>query len=321
MVMDATHFNKAALISMVAALAGIPAFGQVDLAGNWISLQHEDWVERSPGPDPNDYTGYPVNDEARAMGLSYSSSSYSLPERECNLYPQHYILIAPMGFKIHPEEDPVTNRTRAWIVNGSLSRAPMTIWMDGRPHPSKNAAHTVDGFTTGFWDGNTLTTYTTHNLAGYYRRNGMPSSDEATMTMHFDRHGDYLTVTALMEDPIYFSEPFILSRTYHSEPGTALALQQAPCYPEAEVTNPKGDGYVPHYLPGKNPFVGEVTQRYHIPLETVLGGAETMYPEYRKKLKDQYVAPEKCVRYCCGWGGGEGTTTAGLHCITGGSGQ
>jgi hypothetical protein len=55
---------------------------------------------------------------------------------------------------------------------------------------------------------------------------------------------------------------------------------------------------------------------YHIPVEAVLGGAETMYPEFRKRLKDKYVAPEKCVRYCCGFGP-RGGNTAGLGCITG----
>ena len=47
---------------------------------------------------------------------------------------------------------------------------------------------------------------------------------------------------------------------------------------------------VPHYLPGKNLFLNEVTQRYNIPLEAVLGGPETMYQEYRKKLKAQIRA-------------------------------
>jgi hypothetical protein len=45
-----------------------------------------------------------------------------------------------------------------------------------------------------------------------------------------------------------------------------------------------------------------------------------MYPEYRKLLKDKYVPPEKCVRYCCGWGGGQGNAAPGLRCITGGTG-
>ena len=32
-----------------------------------------------------------------------------------------------------------------------------------------------------------------------------------------------------------------------------------------------------------------------------MGNAEELYPEYRKKLEANYVPPEKCTRYCCGW--------------------
>jgi len=41
--------------------------------------------------------------------------------------------------------------------------------------------------------------------------------------------------------------------------------------------------------------------------EVVLGGAETLYPAYRKKLKDTYVAPAKCPANC---GYGAFTTNA-----------
>ena len=61
----------------------------------------------------------------------------------------------------------------------------MTIWMDGRPHPSKNAPHDQTGFTTGVWNGDVLTAYTTHMKTGYIRRNGAPSSDQATITTTF----------------------------------------------------------------------------------------------------------------------------------------
>jgi hypothetical protein len=37
--------------------------------------------------------------------------------------------------------------------------------------------------------------------------------------------------------------------------------------------------------------MNEHTEKYNIPLEAVLGGPETMYPEYRKTLKDNYVPP------------------------------
>ena len=52
-------------------------------------------------------------------------------------------------------------------------------------------------------------------------------------------------------------------------------------------------GEVKRYLPGENPNINEMTEMWGIPVEAVMGGAETMYPEYRKKLKDTYKRPEK----------------------------
>jgi hypothetical protein len=83
----------------------------------------------------------------------------------------------------------------------------------------------------------------------------------------------------------------------------------APCSPAAEIARLDGTGEVPHILPGTNTFVSEVTKIFHIPEETVMGGAETMYPEYRKKLRATYVPPEKCIRYCCGWEGPDAVDT------------
>jgi hypothetical protein len=46
--------------------------------------------------------------------------------------------------------------------------------------------------------------------------------------------------------------------------------------------------------------MNEVTDTYNIPLEAVLGGPETMYPEYRKTLRDTYVMPPPCTQGCGG---------------------
>ena len=59
-------------------------------------------------------------------------------------------------------------------------------------------------------------------------------------------------------------------------------------------------GSVPHFLPGKNSFLDEMTKLYGIPAEAELGGAETMYPAYRDKIKDKFVMPAKCSRNCGG---------------------
>jgi hypothetical protein len=37
---------------------------------------------------------------------------------------------------------------------------------------------------------------------------------------------------------------------------------------------------------------------YHIPVEAAMGGAETMYPAFRDKIKDKFVIPPKCTRNC-----------------------
>jgi hypothetical protein len=132
---------------------------------------------------------------------------------------------------------------------------------------------------------------------------------------HIVRHGDLLTITTIVEDPVYLTEPYIRTHSWELDPKQQVF--PTPCEPVVEVPRPKG--VVPHYLPGENPFINEVTKLYGIPLEAVRGGAETMYPEYRKKIKDMYVAPVKCDRYCCGWGGGGMANVAILHCITGGS--
>jgi hypothetical protein len=55
---------------------------------------------------------------------------------------------------------------------------------------------------------------------------------------------------------------------------------------------------VPHYLPGENKWINELTQNRGIPVEAVMGGPATMYPEYRKVLKDTYKRPATCKVDC-----------------------
>jgi len=180
------------------------------------------------------------------------------------------------------------------MIGAWETRAPMTIWMDGRPHPGKNAPHDQTGFTTGVWNGSELIATTTHIKTGYIRRNGAPSSDQATITTHFLRHGDMLTLILFMEDPVYLTEPYILSRSYNLSTNP-VAIGGPPCIVGDEGVEP---GRVPHYLPGKNPYTDEMTKRYGIPEEAEMGGAQTMYPEFRDKIKDKFKLPAKCTLNC-----------------------
>jgi hypothetical protein len=296
------NLAKTLLFSMTAWLA-VPAAAEIDLGGSWANRQHQDWQDRNPGPEAVDYAALPINDDARARALSYTASLLSLPERQCLYYPPQYVEIGPQSIKMWSETDPVTGKIVAWKISASIDRAIRTIWMDGRPHPPSGAAHPFGGFSTGVWQGDTLTVSTTHVKAGYIRRNGVPTSDRATVTEHFMRHEDTLTITAIIDDPVYLTEPYVLSRSWKLDPKLQISPVPEPCSPAAEVARLDGTGTVPHILPGANPFIDEMTKILHIPREALMGGADTMYPEYRKKLQAIYVRPEKCVRYCCGWEG------------------
>jgi hypothetical protein len=314
-----TRMRTIALLILSLAVS-TPAFAQIDLSGTYASRMHEDWMERWPGPDVGDFTGLPLNDDGRARAIGYSPSQLSLPERQCLYYGPTYTVIGPFGAKIWSESDPVTGRIVSWNLSGAVDKTPRTIWMDGRPRPSAHARHTFDGFSTGEWRGNTLVVFTTHMKATPLRRNGVPTSDQATMTEYFVRHDDMLTITAIIEDPAYLTEPHVISRSYQFDPAVQIQVYPNPCNPVIEAPG-LGPGSVPHFVPGANPFIGELAKRYGLPVDVTLGGAETLYPEYRKKLQGQYLRPASCARYCCGWGGGNTGTigfgdSAALVCTT-----
>jgi hypothetical protein len=283
------------LTAVMTAAVSRPVLAQTDLSGSWAARNHEDALERGGGPYAVDYTGLPLNDDGRAKALSYSASQLAMIERQCGLWPPTYLAIGPFGMKIWNETEPVNGTTISWKIGAWEDRATTTIWMDGRSHPSKNAPHERGGFTTGTWEGTTLVAYTTHMKAGSIRRNGAPSSDQATMTTHFIRHGDLLTVLEIIEDPIYLTEPEIISKNFQLD-AAAISPVGPPCVPGYEGTS--GEGKVPHYLPGTNPSIDELTKFYGIPREATLGGAETMYPEFRNKIKATFVRPEKCTQNC-----------------------
>ncbi len=286
-----------------------PAFAELDLSGYWSTRQHQDWQDRNPGPEAVDYTGLPINEEGRARALSYTASLLSLPERQCLFYPPQYTEIGPQSIKMWAETDPENGKIVAWRISAAPDRSSRTIWMDGRPHPSANTPHPSAGFSTGVWKGDTLVVTTTHVKAGYLRRNGVPSSDQAKVTEFFMRRDDTLTITALIDDPIYLTEPMVISRSWKFDPALQFSGTPDACVPAAEIARLDGTGAVPNILPGENPFLDEMTKLYGIPRDATLGGAKTMYPEYRKQLQSAYVAPLKCYRYCCGWEGNAATTT------------
>ena len=171
-------------------------------------------------------------------------------------YVAPYAFNAPGSYRIWEERDPYTQRLIAIKMYGQISEGTRTIWMDGRPHPPAYAQHTWSGFSTGKYEGNTLTVYTTHLKRGWIRANGMPQSDEATLVEHFIRHGDRITYVSVVTDPVYLAEPF--SRTYTlmrniKEPDAWLYACD-----DGEQILGRRDDQVASYVWGQHPFPARV---------------------------------------------------------------
>jgi hypothetical protein len=266
----------------------VPAFAEMDFSGEWAPRFYEDQPERVPGPMIGDYLGLPINAAGRMRANTWSASIYTLPEWQCRPHGGDYIWRGPSAPRIWKEVDPASRKVIAWHVE-YLRSIDRPIYLDGRPHPSANAPHTWSGFATGKYEGDVLTTQVTHLKESYIRRNGMARSEKATFVEHWVRHGDWLTITTIVTDPVYLAEPFVRSTDYELD-----VHQHVPPYPCDVVTEvERSRGVVPSLMPGTNTFLTEVGETYGIPLEATQGGPETMYPEYRIKLKGMSVGAKK----------------------------
>jgi hypothetical protein len=274
------------LILCVAILSGVPAFGQIDLAGEWSVRIHEDLLQRRdpPGPDIGDYTGLPINDAARLRAESWDASILTVREHQTVPFSVAYQFRGGSSMRISKVVDDATQKVIALkILRGAPSGAVRTIWMDGRPHPPDYAAHTFQGFSTGKWEGDTLTIETTHIKAGIIQRNGVPHSDRATLVEHFLRHGTNLTVVGIVQDPAYLEEPFIRTSNYVLDPHQELG--PVPTEVVDEIAG-RPDGYVPHHLPGMNDQLKDFSKQTGVPWEAARGGRVTTYPEYQFTLRE-----------------------------------
>ena len=207
-------------------LTSPPLHAQRDIAGEWDNRFDEDFLERIPGPDIGDYLGIPINEAARLHADSWDASLLTLPEHQCKPHPSDYGIRGPAQMRVWKEIDTVTRQLIAYHTHIFWQAPERVIWMDGREHPPDYVPHTWQGFSTGKWEGDVLTVTTTHLKTGWLRRNGLPRSEKAVITEHWVRHGKYLTVATIVNDPAYLTEPFIRTTDFVSNPD-----QQIPAYP------------------------------------------------------------------------------------------
>lgn len=291
--MKGIRLASAALLAVVFCTTG-HAQG-VDFSGEWRPLYHEDGADRIPGPELGDYSGLPLNAAARLRADSYTTSRMSLVmENICRQHGADYALRGMAHMRITMDVNPVTQEPVAYRMHYGNQNMERVIWLDDRDPPGPKAQHTWQGFSKGHWEANQLVIRTTHLKENYRRRNGVPSGAKRTFTEQWIRHGNILTIVSIAEDPEFLTEPLVLSQNWVLDPGQQIATDSCEYVPEL----PTEAGMVPHYLPGTNPFLNEVAERYGLPQKGVRGGAETLYPEFRETMGPPAAKPEHCTMFC-----------------------
>jgi hypothetical protein len=121
-------------------------------------------------------------------------------------------------------------------------------------------------------------------------------SAKTTMTEYFFRHGNILTQLSIVEDPVFLEEPLVKTTNLTLVDGGPNPYQTwLFCQADDEVPG-RDPAYVPHYLPGENPYLTEFAVQHGLPFEPTRGGARTMYPEYMKTVKTMPIAKAPSTR-------------------------
>ena len=206
----------------------------LDLTGYWVSVITEDWKYRMVTPKNGVFDSLPLNGEGRKTGQSWDPAKDDAAGNACKAYTAANVMRLPGRIHITWRD---ANTLQVETDAGTQTR--LIPFAAGTPP----AEPSWQGYSVAQWEygpaargapriGN-LKVVTTNLRAGYVRKNGAPHSDKAVVTEYYDLNslpnGDtWLTITTKVEDPVYFSRPYITTTDFKKLPNAA-GWSPAPC--------------------------------------------------------------------------------------------
>ena len=221
---------------------GPPAAAQqaaaIDLTGYWVAVITEDWKLRMLTPPKGVYDALPLNAEGRRVGNTWDPARDEAAGEQCRAYGAPGLMRLPGRLHI-TWQDP--NTLRIDTDSGTQTRlfhfgaAPPPGEPTWQGHSVAQWEYAAGGRGAGARTGN-LKVVTTNLRPGYVRKNGAPYSDSAVVTEYYDLNtapnGDqWITVTTKVEDPQYFSRPYINTSDFKKLPD-ASGWNPTPCSAE-----------------------------------------------------------------------------------------
>lgn len=198
------------------------AAAPLDLTGYWVSVVSEDWRWRMVTPPKGDYASVPMTDEARKLADAWDPAR----DGQCDAYGAAALMRMPTRARITWEGDTVLK------IETDAGQQTRRLRFDPT---AKAGPRSLQGHSVAEWQrpagpgrgqagpGGSLKVVTNNLRGGWLRRNGVPYSENAVVTEYYDRfaspNGDeWFTVTTIVEDSRYLSQPFVTSSHFKKEP-------------------------------------------------------------------------------------------------------
>jgi hypothetical protein len=211
----------------------------IDLTGYWVSVVNEDWRWRMVTPPKGDYASVPLNAEARKVADAWDASQ----DGRCDAYGAAAVMRMPTRLNV-TWENPTTLKI-------DLDAGQQTRRLIFDPAQKPGGAPTLQGHSVAEWErpgggrgggrgggaappqGGSAKVVTTNMRGGWLRKNGVPYSENAVLTEHFDRfaapNGDeWLVVTSIVSDPKYLTQDFVTS-THFKKEADGSKFSPVPC--------------------------------------------------------------------------------------------
>jgi hypothetical protein len=194
------------------------ASAPIDITDYWVALVTEDWRFRMITPRKGDYQPVPMTPEARKVADAWDPTADEASGNQCKSYGAAAIMRLAARFHITWQDD---NTLRIESDYGTQTR--LLRFNSSTQTASSAGERTWQGYSSAQWEGPASLKVTTNNLrSGYLRKNGVPYSENATVTEYFDlapipSGGQVLLVTAIVDDPLYLRQPFTTSSQFKKE--------------------------------------------------------------------------------------------------------
>ena len=216
----------------------------IDLTGYWVSVVTSDWRWRMVTPARGDYASIPIRPEAKKLADAWDPAKDEAAGEQCRSYGAPAIMRIPARVHVSWGDDGTLKaeidagtQTRLFHFGNSKASADATWQGDSRAEWNVPHNRTGVGSLTALVPPppgvGTLKVVTTHIRPGYLRKNGIPYSAESRLTEFWDvnqdpRGAQWLTITTLVDDPVYLQEQWVTALHFKRE-ASGAKFDPTPC--------------------------------------------------------------------------------------------